>query len=61
MTHHDDDRSALAAGETYLIHVLETSEIPETMPDPEDDWEGCLSVPGEAFPTGRASWAKATG
>jgi peptide deformylase len=40
---------------------LETSAIPETMPDPEDDWEGCLSVPGESFPTGRASWAKVTG
>ncbi|MEU3274639.1 peptide deformylase [Saccharomonospora sp. NPDC006951] len=40
---------------------LETSEIPETMPDPDDDWEGCLSVPGESFPTGRASWAKVTG
>jgi peptide deformylase len=40
---------------------LETSAIPETMPDPENDWEGCLSVPGESFPTGRASWAKVTG
>lgn len=41
--------------------VLETSEIPETMPDPDDDDEGCLSVPGEQFPTGRAEWAKVTG
>jgi peptide deformylase len=41
--------------------VLETSEIPETMPDPDDDLEGCLSVPGENFPTGRADWAKVTG
>jgi peptide deformylase len=41
--------------------VLETSEIPETMPDPDDDYEGCLSVPGEQFPTGRAEWAKVTG
>lgn len=41
--------------------VLETSEIPETMPDPEDDDEGCLSVPGESFPTGRADWARVTG
>lgn len=40
---------------------LETSEIPETMPDPDDDWEGCLSVPGESFPTGRAAWARVTG
>jgi peptide deformylase len=41
--------------------TLETSERPETMPDPEDDLEGCLSVPGESFPTGRADWAKVTG
>lgn len=41
--------------------VLETSGIPETMPDPDDDWEGCLSVPGEAFPTGRAVSATVTG
>lgn len=41
--------------------VLETSEIPETMPDPDDDEEGCLSVPGESFPTGRATWARVTG
>ncbi|WP_040799179.1 peptide deformylase [Nocardia higoensis] len=41
--------------------VLETSEIPETMPDPDDDEEGCLSVPGEQFPTGRAKWARVTG
>ncbi|MGV9413851.1 peptide deformylase [Nocardia sp. NPDC003693] len=41
--------------------VLETSEIPETMPDPDDDEEGCLSVPGKQFPTGRATWAKVTG
>lgn len=46
----------------YVINpVLQTTEIPETMPDPDDDFEGCLSVPGENFPTGRASWAKITG
>ena len=41
--------------------VLETSPVPETMPDPDDDDEGCLSVPGESFPCGRAEWAKVTG
>jgi peptide deformylase len=46
----------------YVVNpVIETSEIPETMPDPDDDYEGCLSVPGANFPTGRASWAKVTG
>ena len=29
-------------------------------PDGSDD-EGCLSVPGEGFPTGRADWARVTG
>ncbi|WP_280229820.1 peptide deformylase [Nocardia cyriacigeorgica] len=41
--------------------VLETSALPETMPDPDDDLEGCLSVPGEWFPTDRAAYAKVTG
>jgi peptide deformylase len=41
--------------------AIETSPRPETMPDPEDDDEGCLSVPDEQFPTGRASWARVTG
>ena len=41
--------------------TLTTSERPEGMPDPDDDFEGCLSVPGETYPTGRASWAKVTG
>ncbi len=31
------------------------------MPDPDNDDEGCLSVPGESFPRGRAKWAKVTG
>ncbi|MFD4368942.1 peptide deformylase [Rhodococcus sp. NPDC058521] len=52
-------------GTRYRGHVinpvLETSEIPETMPDPDEDSEGCLSVPGERFPTGRAEWARVTG
>ncbi|MDO5511685.1 peptide deformylase [Corynebacterium sp.] len=42
--------------------VLETGEIPETMPaDDGTEDEGCLSVPGEGWPTGRADWAKVTG
>ena len=41
--------------------TLTTSDRPEGMPDPDDDFEGCLSVPGETFPTGRADWAKVTG
>lgn len=40
--------------------ILETSDIPETMPT-EDEEEGCLSVPGYSWPTGRADWARVTG
>lgn len=40
--------------------MLETSPLPETMPDP-DELEGCLSVPGERYPTGRADWARVVG
>lgn len=53
------------AGARHKGHVinpiLQTTEIPETMPDPDDDVEGCLSVPGENYPTGRADWAQVTG
>lgn len=57
-----DDRGKTTRRRGVIINpVLETSEVPETMPDPDDDDEGCLSVPGESFPTGRADWARVTG
>ncbi|KSZ60467.1 peptide deformylase [Rhodococcus pyridinivorans KG-16] len=57
-----DESGKIARRRGVVVNpILETSEIPETMPDPEDDLEGCLSVPGENFPTGRADWAKVTG
>ena len=57
----DGDRIATRRRGEVINPVLETSEIPETMPDPDDNDEGCLSVPGEQFPTGRADWARVTG
>ncbi|BBZ01005.1 peptide deformylase [Mycolicibacterium chitae] len=57
-----DERGKTARRRGVVVNpVLETSEVPETMPDPENDDEGCLSVPGESFPTGRAQWARVTG
>ncbi|HWC84222.1 MAG TPA: peptide deformylase [Pseudonocardiaceae bacterium] len=56
----NDDEEVRHRG-VMINPTLETSGRPETMPDPDDDWEGCLSVPGESFPTGRAHWAKVTG
>lgn len=46
---------------TVVNPVLETSAVPETMPDEDEASEGCLSVPGYDFPTGRADWARVTG
>ena len=35
----------------YVINPqIETSVIPTNMPDPDDDSEGCLSVPGRELP-----------
>ncbi|MCV7217353.1 peptide deformylase [Mycobacterium crocinum] len=57
-----DERGKTTRRRGVVINpVLETSEIPETMPDPDNDDEGCLSVPGESFPCGRAKWARVTG
>ena len=45
------DKAGMRKG-CVINPVLETSEIPETMPaDDGSDDEGCLSVPGEGFPT----------
>ncbi|MBD8507387.1 peptide deformylase [Hoyosella sp. G463] len=57
----DDLGKTLRRRGEVINPVLETSEIPESMPDPDDDLEGCLSVPGEQFATGRAEWARVTG
>ena len=57
----DEDGTVRRRRGAVINPVLETSAIPETMPDPEDDDEGCLSVPGEQYPTGRADWARVTG
>jgi peptide deformylase len=56
-----DDVAGVQLRGVVVNPVLETSEIPEGMPDEEEDQEGCLSVPGEQYPTGRASWARVTG
>jgi peptide deformylase len=57
-----DERGRTTRRKGVVVNpVLETSEVPETMPDPDDDDEGCLSVPGESFPTGRATWARVSG
>ena len=56
-----EEQTCARARGVVVNPVLETSDRPETMPDPDDDEEGCLSVPAEQFPTGRAEWARVAG
>lgn len=56
-----EDQQAIRRG-CVINPVLETSEIPETMPRVDgSDEEGCLSLPGLGFPTSRADWARVVG
>lgn len=41
--------------------VLEKGAVPPGDPDPREGLEGCLSVPGEHYPTARSDWARVTG
>jgi peptide deformylase len=41
--------------------TLVTSKVPGSEPDPDEESEGCLSVPGEAFPLKRAEWVRVSG
>ncbi|MHA7189857.1 peptide deformylase [Arthrobacter sp. MDT2-16] len=54
----DDD---VAPRGVLVNPTLVTSKVPGSAPDPDDESEGCLSVPGEAFPLKRAEWARITG
>lgn len=40
---------------------VRASKAPEGSPDPHDEAEGCLSVPGESFPLRRGDRAEVTG
>ncbi|HNV15680.1 MAG TPA: peptide deformylase, partial [Dermatophilaceae bacterium] len=41
--------------------ILAVSKVPSGRPDPDEESEGCLSVPGEHFPLRRAQTAKVNG
>lgn len=56
----DDDLGENRKG-VVINPKLEKGRVPAGEADEENDNEGCLSVPGEHFPTARADWAKVTG
>ncbi|WP_047691471.1 peptide deformylase [Kocuria sp. ZOR0020] len=41
--------------------VLTVGKVSEQNPDPDEESEGCLSVPGLSFPLKRAEWVKIAG
>ncbi|MDQ2758307.1 MAG: peptide deformylase [Actinomycetota bacterium] len=41
--------------------ILAVGKIPDVRPDPDEDAEGCLSVPGESFPLVRADHVRVQG
>ncbi|WP_092017311.1 peptide deformylase [Brevibacterium siliguriense] len=49
----DDDYGVRHRG-TFVNPVLIASKVPDTRPDPDDETEGCLSVPSLDFPLKRA-------
>jgi peptide deformylase len=54
----DDD---VPARGVVINPMLSLSRIPDERPDPENEREGCLSVPGEHFPLKRADRVTVTG
>ena len=57
---HDPEAGKDARG-VVINPVLEKHHVSPLAADPEMDHEGCLSVPGESFPTARSDWARVTG
>lgn len=55
---HEDDAPHRGA---VINPVLTLSKISGAAPDPEEDAEGCLSVPGLDFPLQRADYARVQG
>ena len=56
-----DPEAGLDARGVVVNPVLEKEHVSPLSADPEADHEGCLSVPGESFPTARSDWARVTG
>lgn len=57
----DEDDEGVSHRGVVVNPVLERGVVPPGEPDPHDGEEGCLSIPGEHFPTARADWARVTG
>ncbi len=57
MANHD----GIAPRGVVVNPILAVSKVPSGRPDPDEESEGCLSVPGEHFPLRRPTTAKVNG
>lgn len=57
----DDEDDDVDHRGVVINPVLEKGPIRPGEPDASEGQEGCLSIPGEHFPTPRADWARVTG
>ena len=46
---------------TLVNPVLTLGKVSQDAPDPDDETEGCLSVPGYSWPLKRADWVRVAG
>lgn len=56
-----ENEDGVAPRGTLVNPVLTTGKISEVAPDPDEEAEGCLSVPGQAWPLKRAEWVHIAG
>lgn len=56
-----ENRDGVPAQGHVINPTVTTSRIPRERPDPHEETEGCLSVPGEAYPLKRAATAHVVG
>ncbi|WP_055085730.1 peptide deformylase [Kocuria salsicia] len=56
-----ENEDGVAPRGTLVNPVLTVGKISEKAPDPDEEAEGCLSVPSQAWPLKRADWIRIAG
>ena len=56
-----ENQDGVAPRGVLVNPVLSPGRISEQAPDPDEEAEGCLSVPGYSWPLKRAEWARVAG
>ena len=56
-----ENQDGVAPRGVLVNPVLSAGKISEQAPDPDEESEGCLSVPGYSWPLKRAEWVRIAG